>query len=160
MVFILLPGPPAGTSGSPADLRLHGEPQKCAKVPYTEVLLPLPCGYQTGPGEGGIRSETLPGSPPTDVLGHGCTDPMLQNRRHPPHTPRGGRHGLIDREARRLLLVRWPTLCESTPSPPFQSYPHEFLWPLILQVDEAIYPQSMDTPPLQIVGPGTSLRLH
>src|SRR6266403_3594548 len=120
MVFILLPGPPAGTSGSPADLRLHGEPQKCAKVPYTEVLLPLPCGYQTGPGEGGIRSETLPGSPPTEVRGHGYTDPMLQSKRRSPHTPQGERHGSIDREARVLLQVRWPTLRESTLSPSFQ----------------------------------------
>src|SRR4029077_20439608 len=102
-------GSPADLPGSPADLRLHGAPQECAQLPCTEALLPLLCGYQTDPGEGGIRSGILPGSPPTDVLEHGCTDPMLQNRRHSPHTPREGRHGLIDREARRLLSVRWPT---------------------------------------------------
>src|ERR1700726_224623 len=98
MVFIRLPGPPEGTSDSPADLRLHGEPQECAQVPCTEAALPLLCGYQTDPGERGIRSEIPPGSPPTDVRQRGCTDPMLQSSRHPPHTTRGGRHGLTDRE--------------------------------------------------------------
>src|SRR5258707_7656946 len=117
---ILFPGPPAETSGSPVDLRLHGEPQKCAQVPCMSVLLPLRCGHQTDPGEGGIRSEILPGSPPTDVLEHGCTDPMSQNRRRSLHTPQGERHGSIDREVRLLIAIRWPTLCESTPSPSFQ----------------------------------------
>src|SRR6202047_3842416 len=108
---VLFPGPPDESSGSPVNFCLHGEPQKCAKVSYTEVLLPLLCGHQTDPGEGGIRSEILPGSPPTDVLEHGCTDPMSQNRRRSPHTPQGERHGSIDREVRLLHSVRCTTLC-------------------------------------------------
>src|SRR6266853_874087 len=103
---ILFPEPPEETSDSPVDLRLRGEPQKCVKVPYTAVLLPLLCGHRTDPGEGGIRSEILPGSPPTDVLEHGCTDPMSQNKCRSPRTPQGERDGSIDREVRPLLSVR------------------------------------------------------
>ena len=88
--------------------------------------MPLLCGHQTDPGEGGIRSEIPPGSPPTDSLEHGYTDPMSQNKRRSPHTPQGERHGSIDREVRLLLSVRWPTLRKPTPSPSFQITPHEF----------------------------------